>query len=125
MATSSVKQYRWDDMAAENVTAMISRKIVTGEREMLAQISLKKGAVVPRHEHEAEQLSYVLRGALRFVINGEQFVVGEGEVLHIPSGVPHQAEALEDTFELDVFSPIRQDWLDKTDDYFGRQGQGR
>ena len=96
---------------------MLSRKIVTGEREMLAQIYLKRGCLVPMHSHESEQMTYVLQGALKFLIGGEEITVREGEVLHIPSWVEHQAEALEDTFELDVFSPIRQDWLDHTDDY--------
>jgi quercetin dioxygenase-like cupin family protein len=120
MTRARISQYRWDDIASEKVTEMISRKIVTGEREMLAQIWLKKGAIVPTHSHESEQISYVLQGALKFTIRGEEFLVREGEVLHIPSMVPHQAEALDDCFEMDVFSPIRQDWLDKTDDYFRR-----
>ncbi|MCX6549754.1 MAG: cupin domain-containing protein [Acidobacteria bacterium] len=120
MTTTRIQQFRWDEIALEKVTEMISRKIVTGEREMLAQIWLKKGAIVPTHDHESEQLSYVLQGALRFIIDGREFILREGEVLHIPSRVPHQAEALDDTFELDVFSPIRQDWIDKTDDYFRR-----
>jgi quercetin dioxygenase-like cupin family protein len=85
---------------------------------MIAQVYLKRGALVPTHAHESEQLTCVLQGALRFLVNGEEIIVREGEVLCIPSWVEHQAEALEDTFELDVFSPIRQDWLDKTDDYF-------
>jgi quercetin dioxygenase-like cupin family protein len=118
MTRARVSQYRWDELASEKVTEMISRKIVTGEREMLAQIWLRKGAIVPAHSHESEQISYVIHGALKFTIQGEEFIVREGEVLHIPSNVPHQAEALDDCFELDVFSPIRQDWLDKTDDYF-------
>ena len=96
---------------------MLSRKIVTGEREMLAQIYLKRGCLVPMHSHESEQMTYVLQGALKFLVGGEEITVREGEVLHIPSWVEHQAEALEDTFELDIFSPIRQDWLDHTDDY--------
>jgi quercetin dioxygenase-like cupin family protein len=120
MTQPRISQYRWDEIAPEKVTEMISRKIVTGEREMLAQIWLKKGAIVPTHSHESEQISYVIQGALKFTIQGEEFVVREGEVLHIPSGVPHQAEALDDCFELDLFSPIRQDWLDRTDDYFRR-----
>jgi quercetin dioxygenase-like cupin family protein len=70
------------------------------------------------HKHESEQLTYVLQGAMKFLVGGEEITVREGEVLQIPSWVEHQAEALEDTFELDVFSPIRQDWIDKTDDYF-------
>ncbi|MDA1183925.1 MAG: cupin domain-containing protein [Acidobacteria bacterium] len=90
---------------------MISQKIVTGEREMLAQIYLKRGALVPMHSHESEQMTYILQGALKVVVGGEALTVREGEVLHVPSGVLHQAEALEDTLELDVFSPIRQDWI--------------
>ena len=120
MTRPRISQYRWDEIASEKVTEMISRKIVTGEREMLAHIWLKRGAIVPTHSHESEQLTYVLQGALKFSIDGEELIVREGEVLHIPSMVPHQAEALDDCFELDVFSPIRQDWLDKTDDYFRR-----
>lgn len=118
MTTQAVSLYRWDEIALEKVTEMISRKIVTGAREMLAQIYLKKGALVPMHAHESEQMTYVLQGALRFLIAGEEVTVREGEVLHIPSWVQHQAEALDDTFELDIFSPIRQDWLDQTDKYW-------
>jgi quercetin dioxygenase-like cupin family protein len=105
--------HRWDEIALEKITEMISQKIVAGDREMLAQIYLKRGALVPMHSHESEQMTYILQGALRFMIAGEEIMVREGEVLHIPSGMPHQAEALEDTFELDVFSPIRRDWLDR------------
>jgi quercetin dioxygenase-like cupin family protein len=104
--------HRWDEIALEKVTEMVSRKIVAGERQMLAQIYLKRGALVPLHSHQSEQMTYVLQGALRFVVGGEETIVREGEVLHIPSGVIHQSEALEDTFELDVFSPVREDWLD-------------
>jgi len=116
--------YRWDEIAHEKVTEMISRKIVTGRKEMLAQIYLKRGALVPMHSHESEQMTYVLQGALKFLIAGEDITVREGEVLHIPSWVAHQAEALEDTFEIDIFSPIRQDWLDGSDAYFKEAGQG-
>ena len=112
--------YRWDDVTHENVTEMLSRRIVTGEREMIAQISMKKGCLVPMHSHESEQLTYVMKGALRFRIGDEEITVRQNEILHIPSGVPHAATALEETFEVDVFSPIRQDWLDHTDDYFHR-----
>jgi quercetin dioxygenase-like cupin family protein len=108
--------YRWDELALDKVTEMISRKIVAGTREMIAQIYLKKGALVPMHSHESEQMTYVLQGALRFLIGGEEVTVREGEVLHVPSWVEHQAEALDDTFELDLFSPIRKDWLDQNDD---------
>ena len=110
--------HRWDEIALEKVTEMLSRKVIYGEREMIAQMYLKRGCLVPMHSHESEQMTYILQGALRFLVGGEEITVREGEVLHIPSWVEHQAEALEDTFELDVFSPIRLDWLNKTDDYF-------
>jgi quercetin dioxygenase-like cupin family protein len=108
---TTVRLHRWDEIALEKITEMISQKIVTGEREMLAQIYLKRGALVPIHSHESEQMTYVLQGALKVLVGGEEVTVREGEVLHIPAWTPHQAEALEDTFELDVFSPIRQDWV--------------
>ena len=120
MSDSTVRLHRWDEIALEKVTEMLSRKIISGEREMLTQIYLKRGCLVPMHSHESEQMSYVLQGALKFLVGGEEITVREGEVLHIPSGVEHQAEALEDTFDLDVFSPIRQDWLNHTDDYLQR-----
>lgn len=112
MSTAAVRLHRWDEIALEKVTEMISRKLVTGAREMVAQVYLKKGALVPMHSHESEQMTYVLQGALKFLIRGEDITVREGEVLHIPAWVEHQAEALDDTFELDLFSPARQDWLD-------------
>jgi quercetin dioxygenase-like cupin family protein len=112
---TTVRVHRWDEIALEKITEMISQKIVAGEREMLAQIYLKRGALVPMHSHESEQMTYILQGALKVVAGGEEITVREGEVLHIPSGLPHQAEALEDTFELDVFSPVRQDWLRSED----------
>jgi quercetin dioxygenase-like cupin family protein len=112
----SAPLHRWDEIALEKITEMISRKIVTGDREMLAQTYLKRGALVPLHTHASEQMTYVLQGALRFHVDGEEVIVREGEVIHIPSGASHQAEALEDTFELDVFSPIREDWLSALDD---------
>jgi len=120
MAAQKVTFYRWDDMPKEDVTAMLSRRLITGDRMMLAHVYLKKGCIVPRHQHENEQLTYVLSGALHFWIGedeSQELVVGPGEVLHLPSLVWHKAEALEDTLDVDVFSPPRQDWLAKTDDY--------
>jgi quercetin dioxygenase-like cupin family protein len=108
----TARLHRWDEIALDKVTEMVSQKIVAGAREMLAQIYLKRGALVPMHAHESEQMTYVLQGTLRFVVSGEEIIVREGEVLHIPAWAPHQAEALDDTFELDSFSPIRHDWLD-------------
>ena len=119
-ATSSVTWYRWDDIPREKLSPLLDRKLITGDRMMIAHVYLKQGCVVPKHQHENEQLTYILEGALRFWIGEDQkeeVVVRAGEVLHIPSNVPHKAEALEDTLDVDVFSPPRQDWLDKTDAY--------
>jgi quercetin dioxygenase-like cupin family protein len=115
MTSAVVRLHRWDEIALEKVTEMLSRKIIAGDREMLVQIYVKRGCLVPLHSHDSEQMTYVLQGALKFLVAGEEITVREGEVLHIPSGVEHQSEALEDTFELDVFSPLRQDWLDSSD----------
>jgi NAD(P)-dependent dehydrogenase (short-subunit alcohol dehydrogenase family) len=120
---TTVKLYRWDDMPKEKVTDRIDRRLVVGERMMLAHVYLAKGAIVPRHAHENEQLTYILEGALKFWIGedgAQELVVRAGDVLVIPSNVPHKAEALEDTLDVDVFSPPRQDWLDGTDDYLRR-----
>ena len=119
-----VTLHRWDDMPRERVVDKIDRRFITSERMMLAHVYLEKGAIVPRHQHENEQLTYVLEGALRFLIGddgAEERIVRAGEVLVIPSNVPHRAEALEDTLDVDVFCPPRQDWLDGTDDYFRRR----
>ena len=120
MPSKVVGLHRWDEIALEKVTEMLSRKIVSGEREMIVQVYVKRGCLVPMHSHESEQMTYVLQGALKFLVGGEEITVRDGEVLHIPSGIEHQAEALEDTFELDLFSPIRQDWLDTADDALPR-----
>jgi quercetin dioxygenase-like cupin family protein len=116
VTTRGVRLHRWDEIALEKVTEMLSRKIINGEREMLAQTYLKRGCLIPMHAHESEQMTYILQGSLKFLIAGEEITVREGEVLHIPAWVQHQAEALEDTFELDVFSPIRAEWLDAGDE---------
>ena len=105
--------YRWDELPLEKVTEMVSRKIVSGTREMVAQHYMKKGALVPIHQHESEQMTYVLQSALRALVNGDEVIVREGEILHVPPQVPHQAEAIEDTFTLDLFCPIRPEWLDQ------------
>ena len=117
-------KFRWDEMEKEFVVEGIERRLVTGERMMLAHVYLKKGAVVPLHSHDNEQLTYILEGVLRLWVGGEDaepIDIHAGEVLVIPPNVPHKAEALEDTLDVDVFSPPRQDWLDKTDDYFRRK----
>jgi quercetin dioxygenase-like cupin family protein len=123
MTDRPATHYRWDDMPKEKVTDMLDRRLITGDRMMLAHVYLKKGCIVPKHSHDNEQLTYILEGALLFTLGEEQNVevtVGAGEVLHIPSNLPHRAVALEDTLDVDVFSPPRQDWLDKSDDYLRR-----
>jgi quercetin dioxygenase-like cupin family protein len=110
-------------MKKERVSDMLERRLITGDRMMLAQVYLKKGCIVPKHSHDNEQLTYILEGALRFWIGddgAEEIVVHAGEVLLIPSNLPHKAEALEETLDVDIFSPPRQDWLDKKDDYLRR-----
>jgi quercetin dioxygenase-like cupin family protein len=107
-------------MPKEAVNPLLDRRMITGNRMMLAHIYLKKGCVVPRHQHDNEQITYVLEGKLRFWVGEdekEQHVIGPGEVLVIPPWIWHKAEALEDTLDVDVFCPPRVDWLTKTDDY--------
>jgi quercetin dioxygenase-like cupin family protein len=119
--SESVRHIPWDSLPWEPVTDQLRRRLVTGERGMLAQVFLDEGSVVPRHSHDNEQFTYILEGALHFWLgeDGErEVVVRAGEVLHIPSNVPHKAKALEDTLDLDIFCPPRADWLDGTDSYF-------
>jgi quercetin dioxygenase-like cupin family protein len=121
---SATTFYRWSDITLERVTDTLDRKLITGDGMMLAQVFLKKGCVVPRHQHHNEQFTYIVEGALRFFIGedeAEEVVVRAGEVLHIPSNVWHKAEALEDTLDMDIFSPPREDWLNHTDTYFHRK----
>jgi len=116
----STQHYRWDDMPKERVTDQLQRRLITGDRMMLAHVYLEKGCIVPKHSHDNEQLTYILEGALKFWIGedeSKEVIVRGGEGLVIPSNVPHKAEALENTLDVDIFSPPRQDWLDKTDDY--------
>jgi quercetin dioxygenase-like cupin family protein len=118
---TKVRHFRWDNMPKEVVTDSISRRLITGDDMMLAHVYLDKGAIVPQHSHHNEQLTYIVEGALHFWIGAdgkEEVIVSAGEVLHIPSNVPHRAEALEDTLDVDIFSPPREDWLNGTDSYF-------
>lgn len=115
--------YRWSDLEREQLSPVLARQLITGDRLMLAHVHLKRGCIVPRHHHENEQLTYILEGALRFWIGEDESTVIDvraGEVLHLPSNLPHKAEALEDTLDVDIFTPPRQDWLEKTDSYLRR-----
>ena len=117
---TKVTKQRWEDLPKEQLNPKLARRLIWGERVMLAHVYLARGCIVPRHAHENEQLTYVLEGALRFWIGEdgtEEHVVRAGEVLTIPSNVPHQAEALEDTLDMDIFSPPRRDWLEGRDAY--------
>jgi quercetin dioxygenase-like cupin family protein len=119
-AAPSVKHYRWSDLPAESMKGTITRKLITSERMMIAHVYLKKGDDVPRHSHENEQLTYILEGALHFWFGADgsqEVTVRAGEVVVIPSNVPHRALALEDTLDVDVFCPPREDWLTGTDAY--------
>ena len=112
-----VTHHRWDEVEHEQLSPLIGRRLITGDQLMIAHVYLAKGAIVPKHDHHNEQLTYILEGKLRFTVAGETIDVAAGEVLHIPAHVPHEAEALEDTLDVDVFHPPRQDWLDGTDAY--------
>lgn len=112
---------KWDDLPWEEVSESLSRKLVWGKNMMIAHVHLKKGSVVPTHRHESEQMTQLVSGRLRFWVGEpgaqKEFVLNPGDVLVIPAMLPHKAEALEDTLDVDVFSPIRSDWLDGSDAY--------
>jgi quercetin dioxygenase-like cupin family protein len=121
--TDHATHHRWHDLPREQLSPGIGRRLITGDRLMIAHVYLDKGAVVPQHVHENEQLTYILEGRLRFFLGdsgGDVVDVGAGEVLHIPANLPHRAEALADTLDVDVFTPPRQDWLDGSDAYLRR-----
>src|SRR5437870_7642291 len=117
-ASPAVLRYvPWSTVELENLNPLLQRQFVVGSGIMLARVLLKKGCIVPEHSHVNEQLTYILEGALKFWIDGREIVVKAGEVLTIPPNMPHRAEALVDTVDLDVFNPPRADWIDKTDEY--------
>jgi len=111
------KYIPWNSVELERLNPLLKRQLVVGEKVMIARVLLDKGCVVPLHSHHNEQVTYILEGALKFCLNGEEVVVRAGEVLCIPPNVPHEAVALEDTVDLDIFTPPREDWIAKTDAY--------
>jgi quercetin dioxygenase-like cupin family protein len=117
MAESNLKYIPWNKVQTEDLNPLLQRQMIVGQNMMLARVLLKKGCIVPEHSHHNEQLTYILEGALKFWIDGKEIIVKAGEVLAIPPHMPHKAEALEDTVDLDVFNPPREDWLAKTDQY--------
>jgi len=115
-----LKHVRWQDVELEKLNPLLDRQLVVGKDLMVARVLLKKGCVIPLHSHVNEQVTYILEGALKFWIDDKEIVVHAGEVLCIPSNMPHKAEALEDTIDLDIFNPPRRDWINKTDEYLRR-----
>jgi quercetin dioxygenase-like cupin family protein len=114
---AELKYVKWSDVELEQMNPLIQRQFVVGRDIMVARVLMKKGAIVPEHSHVNEQVTYILEGALKFYIDGREVVVNAGEVLTIPSNMPHKAEAMADTVDLDVFNPPRADWMNKEDSY--------
>ncbi len=117
---NSARLFKWSEIPYEQLSEHIERRFVHGESIMLAQLRLARGAIVPLHSHHNEQVSYILEGALKFWIgaeDGEEIVVGAGEIIHLPAHLPHKAEAIEDCVALDLFSPPREDWINRDDAY--------
>jgi quercetin dioxygenase-like cupin family protein len=112
-----LKHVPWLSVELEDLNPFLQRQMVVGQEIMVARILMKKGCIIPVHSHYNEQFTYILEGALKFWIDGKEIVVNAGEVLTIPPHMPHKAEALMDTLDLDVFNPPRADWLNKTDQY--------
>ena len=112
--------HRWVDVPSEQINETVARRFINGDSVTIGRFEVKKGGVVPAHSHVNEQVSIVLEGLIRFRIDGVDTIVKAGEVMQIPGNAVHEVEALEDTLVVDVFSPIRQDWIDKTDSYFKR-----
>jgi quercetin dioxygenase-like cupin family protein len=117
MSKPELKYLAWKDVEREQLNPHIDREMIIGDKIMLARVLMKKGAHVPMHHHHNEQVTYILEGALKFNVGGKEILVRAGEVLCIPPNMPHEAWAQEDTVDLDVFNPPREDWLNKTDDY--------
>jgi quercetin dioxygenase-like cupin family protein len=117
MSNPELKYLAWKDVQREHLNPHIDREMVVGDKIMLARVLMKKGAHVPLHHHHNEQVTYILEGSLKFNVGGKEIIVRAGEILCIPPNMPHEAWAEEDTVDLDVFNPPREDWLNKTDDY--------
>jgi quercetin dioxygenase-like cupin family protein len=120
---AEAKHIKWNDIEVEPLSPQIGRQMIVGTNVMAARVLLKKGARVPLHSHHNEQVTYVLEGALHFFIDNRELTVSAGEVLCIPPNMPHEAIALEDTVDLDIFNPPRQDWIDKDDAYLRQEAK--
>jgi quercetin dioxygenase-like cupin family protein len=122
--TTLAKFHRWSDIPLEELNPLLSRQFVSGAQGTISHIHLKKGCIVPTHAHANEQFAAVITGSLRFTLDpdgaAEQVTLAPGDLLIIPGNVPHMAEALEDTLNLDVFAPVREDWVSGNDAYLRR-----
>ena len=116
-APAMLKYFKWEEVRRERLNPLMDRQMIVGDKMMMARVLLKKGAHVPLHQHHNEQLTYILEGALKFAVDGKEIVVRAGQVLAIPPHLPHEAWALEETVDLDIFMPPREDWLAGTDAY--------
>ena len=114
---AELRHVSWSSVAIEELNPLLGRQFVVGQNVMLARVLLQKGCVVPEHSHHNEQITYILAGSLKFGIDGREIIVNAGEVLTIPPNMPHWAEAMADTVDLDIFNPPRADWINKTDAY--------
>ncbi len=114
---AEAKKFKWNDVHKEKLSDTFSRQMIYGDRIMVAQLDIKKGSAVPEHSHENEQVSWIMKGKLRLIVDGQTIDVGAGEILIIPPNAKHSAVALEDTLDIDIFSPIRSDWISGEDSY--------
>jgi quercetin dioxygenase-like cupin family protein len=118
--SAAAVHHRWNEIPTQAMNPSVLRQYITADEVTVARFQLAKGGVVPRHTHESEQVTVLLSGALEFVMDDRRVVVHAGEVFQIPSNDPHEVRVLEDAIAIDVFSPVRQDWLAGTDDYFSK-----
>ena len=114
---SALEKSSWKTLEVEKMNDKLSRQMISGENATVSQLLLKKGAVVPRHSHMNEQYSWIISGALKFIFDDREILVGADDILVIPPNVAHSAVALEDTVDVDIFAPRREDWIRKEDSY--------
>ena len=121
VAKTELQYIPWHTIPLEDLNPLLQRQFVVGQDIMVARVLLKKGCIVPEHSHHNEQVSYVLDGVMKFFLDNREVILSAGEVLCIPPNMPHEAIALEDTVDLDIFNPPRQDWIDKDDAYLRQE----
>jgi quercetin dioxygenase-like cupin family protein len=114
---SALVKSSWKTMEMEQLNDKLSRQMISGENATISQLVLKKDAAVPRHSHTNEQYSWIISGSLKFIFDDQEVLVGAGEILVIPPNMAHTAVALEDTVDVDIFAPRREDWIRKEDFY--------